>query len=614
MDKLKMHSPNLTQGNIARIRELFPNCVTEAKDKEGVVQFAVDFDQLKQELSESIVEGNQERYHLNWPGKREALLTANAPIAKTLRPCREESVDFDTTKNLFIEGDNLDALKLLQDTYLGKVKMIYIDPPYNTGNDFVYEDDFAENTEDYLQRSNQKDQAGNRLHANTEANGRFHSDWLSMMYTRLRLARNLLRDDGVIFISIDDGEVHNLRKICEEVFGDSNVEEMIWNKEAEGSSGTLKQILRFRVVHETIVVCYKFKDIHNFSRVSEPLVGKENELQTANLAVNEDSVKDGHPNWLELVSPTGKKWFKHWKFNNEEIRRLIEEDLLYWGKDGNNQPRLIIPTDHRRKVYAKSIINKGGTTQGRKDFESLMPEGCFPYPKPISLIGLLIQISNSNDIILDFFSGSATTAHAVMQLNAEDGGKRQFIMVQLPEACDSKSEAFKAGYKNIAEIGKERIRRAGQKIKTDHVDKENINALDIGFRTLKIDTSNMADVFYAPDALDKESLDMFVNNIKPDRTAEDLLFQVLLDWGVDLTLPITKQSIQGKQVFFVDGNALAACFDDSGSINEDFVKELATHQPLRVVFRDAGFKDSAVKINVEQIFKLLSPATEVKCI
>lgn len=534
MEKLNLHSPDFTQANIEKLAELFPNCVTETRAADGTLKKAIDFDLLKQELSTSIVEGPQERYQLNWPGKREALLTANAPIAKTLRPCRAESVDFDTTQNLYIEGDNLDALKLLQETYLGKVKMIYIDPPYNTGSDFIYHDEFNIEKNLFDIQSGVKDEEGYRLidqdplKQNSEANGRFHSDWLSMMYPRLKLARNLLQDDGLIFISINDSEVHNLRKVCEEVFGDNNVEEMIWNKEAEGSSGTLKQILRFRVIHETIILCYKSIDTQKFLRISEPLIGKENELQTANLAVNEDSVKDGHPNWMEITSPTGKKWFKHWKFKTDEIKRLIEEDLIYWGKEGNNQPRLIIPTDHRRKVYAQSIINKGGTTQGRKDFENFMDEGSFSYPKPVCLISFLMQISNAKDIILDFFSGSATTAHAVMQLNAEDGGNRKFIMVQLPEVCDPSSEAFRAGYSTIAEIGKERIRRAGKKIKTEN---PNTDQLDIGFRVLKVDSSNMKDVYYTPDKLMQGDLEQFTDNIRDDSTPEDLLFQVLLDWG-----------------------------------------------------------------------------------
>lgn len=365
-DSLEMHSPNIIDDNTLKIAEIFPHCVTEARDDNGNLRYVVDFDLLRQELSQSLVEGGQERYRLDWPGKRQAILEANTPIAKTLRPAREESVNFDTTENLFIEGDNLEALKLLQESYLGQVKMIYIDPPYNTGNDFIYEDDFAEDTSDFLQRSEQVDETGNRLVTNTESNGRFHSDWLTMMYSRLKLARNLLKDDGVIFISINDTEIENLKKICTEIYGSENVECLIWNKEAEGSSGTLKKTLRFRVVHDYIVVCYKNKKQVLFERISEPLVGRENELQTANLAVNEANTKPGHPNWMKITSPTGKKWYKHWKFDNEQIRQLLEDDLIYWGSDGNRQPRLIIPTDHRRKVYSQSIINKGGTTLGRK--------------------------------------------------------------------------------------------------------------------------------------------------------------------------------------------------------------------------------------------------------
>ncbi len=646
MDKLKMHSPNMTKNNVARIRELFPNCVTEAKDKEGVVQLTVDFDQLKQELSESIVEGSQERYHLNWPGKREALLTANAPIAKTLRPCYEESVDFDTTKNLFIEGDNLDALKLLQDTYLGKVKMIYIDPPYNTGNDFVYEDDFAEDSESYKLRSNQKDQAGNRLHANTEANGRFHSDWLSMMYARLRLARNLLAEDGAIFISIGAEEVCNLKSVMDEVYGSTNyIEIFSWVKTSTPPALSTKS----RKTNEYILCYEKSKNSYKYN--GEPLDGGDQPLLNTGNSVRElkfpkskvkftfienGILKAGITERVELKSQieihngfatSDFTLAGEFKWTQDFLDAEIGKGTTFVVKSEKLSIRFIRdeegfkrPTNFIRDKYTSPIIDKknadvGTNESGSTELTKLMGRELFPYPKPTSLIEYLAGFMlGKEDLILDFFSGSATTAHAVMQLNAEDGGKRQFIMVQLPEACDPKSEAFKAGYKTIAEIGKERIRRAGQKIKADNTDKEHINQLDIGFRTLKIDTSNMADVFYAPDALDKNNLDLFVNNIKSDRTAQDLLFQVLLDWGVDLTLPITKQSIQGNDVFFVDGNALAACFDDSGSIDEDFVKKLATHQPLRVVFRDAGFKDSAVKINVEQIFKLRSPATEVKCI
>ena len=638
MEKLKMHSPNLTQDNIARIRDLFPGCVTEAKGEDGSVKLAVDFDQLRQELAESIVEGPQERYHLNWPGKREALLTANAPIAKTLRPSRNESVDFDATRNLFIEGDNLDALKLLQETYLGKVKMIYIDPPYNTGNDFIYEDDFAEDVESYKLRSNQKDEEGNRLTHNTSTNGRFHSDWLSMIYARLKLARNLLTDDGVIFISIDDNEGSNLHRLCDEVFGGENfVAQLTVIVKPEG-----RRYGFFAKTHDYMLVYCKN---HEYANMNEILVeglehphsdelggftlkGLRNRNVQAFNSTNRPNLR--YPFFVDKHKPDANGFFKVstvpfdgavkveastvdglqsvWRWGKDKSEKEKDSLLAYEGNDGEIR---IFQKERKLSQMAKTVLADKEiiSNKGTKELQALLGKGIFDFPKPVALIKLVTKIgSNEESLILDFFSGSATTAHAVMQLNAEDGGARKFIMVQMPELTDINSEAFKAGYKSIADIGKERIRRAGKKISN-----ENPN-VDVGFRVLKIDTSNMADVYYAPDALDKAKFDLFVDNIKPDRTPEDLLFQVMLDWGVDLALPITKQSIQGKDVFFVDGNVLAACFDASGSIDEAFVKELAKHQPLRVVFRDAGYKNSAVKINVEQIFKLLSPATEVKCI
>lgn len=604
-DKLDMQSPDLVNQNFEKLAELFPNCVTESADGK-----AIDFDLLKQELSHAVVEGNKERYRLEWPGKREAIVTANIPTNKTLRPVREDSVDFDNTENIYIEGDNLEVLKLLQESYLNKIKMIYIDPPYNTGNDFVYKDNFAKDKDDELFESGQKDELSQRLVMNPEVSGRYHSDWLNMMYPRLKLARNLLKGDGVLFISIDDREVENLKKVCNEIFGDNNIEELIWNKEAEGSSGTLKQILRFRVIHETILVCYKHIDLVEFSRISEPLIGKENELQTANLAVNEENVREGHPNWMEITSPNGKNWLKHWKFNNQEIKRLLDDDLIYWGKDGNNQPRLIIPTDHRRKVYLKSIINKGGTTQGRKDFEDLMEESVFSYPKPLSLIKLLIEISGANEIVLDFFSGSATSAHAVMSVNSEHLEKPQkikFIQVQLPEKTYEDSEAYKAGYKNICEIGKERIRRAAKKIKA-----ETGADIDYGFRVYRLDESNMQDVYYRPQDYDQSNMDMFGDNVKLDRTEDDLLAQVMLDWGLPLSLKIEQFKVAEKQVFKVADNSLYACFDSG--VDEAFAKEIAKDKPLRVVFKDNSFKDNSAKTNVKQLLKQLSPETEMKVI
>lgn len=670
MDKLKMHSPNLTQDNIARIRDLFPGCVTEAKCEDGNVKLAVDFDQLRQELADSIVEGPQERYHLNWPGKREALLTANAPIAKTLRPVRttknskgeqiEESVNFDTTKNIFIEGDNLDALKLLQETYLGKIKMVYIDPPYNTGNDFVYADDFADEVSEFFLRSNQVDSKGNRLTANPETSGRFHSDWLSMMYSRLKLSRNLLRDDGLIVIHIDENEYPNLEKLLAEIYGEkNNLGTIVWDKRNPkgDATGVAQQ-------HELICIYCKdrefFKATCEFQRPKEnagkmlakakQILGKEGGVTEKARKeykdwVNQQDLTGGEkaynqiddngdvfrpvsmawPNkkkapedyFIPLIHPvTGRECpvpERGWRNPPATMQELLKSGLIIFGSDEKTQPTRKYRLKDNLFENIPSLLYYGGSD------DALLADLNIPFdtPKPVQVAKRLIQsICKNDDILIDFFAGSCTAAHALMLLNAEDGANRRFIMVQLPEECNEKSEARKLGYSVVSEIGKNRIRRAAQKIReefSETLPTRNTD-LDLGFRLLKVDTSNMADVYYAPDALDKANLDLFVDNIKPDRTAEDLLFQVMMDWGVDLALPISRKSIQGKEVFFVDDNALAACFDAHGGIDEAFVKELAKNQPLRVVFRDAGFKDSAIKINVEQIFKLLSPATEVKCI
>ena len=679
-----MHSPNLTQDNVARIRELFPNCVTESQVEKGVVKLVVNFDQLRQELADSIVEGPQERYQLNWPGKREALLTANAPIAKTLRPCREESVDFDTTENLFIEGDNLDALKLLQETYLGKVKMIYIDPPYNTGNDFIYADDFAESSEDFLKRSNQKDEKGNRLIANTEANGRFHSDWLSMMYPRLRLARHLMRDDGVIFISIDDNEITNLKMICDEVFGESNFVGIL---SIENNPKGRKNSAFVSVSSEYCVIYAKSKDdahfVENIPKKATDMTKDEDgnfvHGSGKRVLVGENSFNkavtkfDSDKNYSvyyrasdrsliiskeeyglidqKLVNDGYVKYFSHIDgclventYSEAKFRELFEQRALdfspdkIYEKNFNDTIRIksqLVNREYeaivkgKKQNYSMELTTTGAGTYIKTLFG--VTESPFSSPKNIGFLKILISLFDRDQfIVLDFFSGSSTTADAVMRLNAEDGGNRKFIMVQLPESLDESLErAGSAPEKQtiksaisicrsigkpnlLTEISKERIRRAGKKILEGECN-DSWNK-DVGFRTLKIDTSNMADIYYTPDALKQDQVDAFVDNIKPDRMPEDLLFQVMLDWGVDLTLSINKQSIQGKEVFFVDGNALAACFDVSGSIDEGFVKELAKQQPLRAVFRDAGYKSSDTKNNVEQIFKLLSPATEVKCI
>ena len=621
MDKLKLHSPDLTQANIDKLAALFPNCVTETRAADGTLQTAIDFDQLRQELSGSIVEGSAERYQLNWPGKREALLTANAPIAKTLRPCRAESVDFDTTQNLFIEGDNLDALKLLQETYLGKVKMIYIDPPYNTGNDFIYEDDFSESTSNYLQRSNQKDEAGQRMVANTESNGRFHSDWLSMMYPRLKLARNLLRDDGVIFISIDDHEQANLKRLCDEIFGAENfIAQFVWKARKFTDARATTNV---STDHEYILTYARRTDIslrgieRDESKFSNPDDDKRGSWMSRSILGL--ATRDQRPNLhYDIIEPiTGRVFPPNpatgWRYSQEKMRELISvESILFPVKDNGRPREKKFRCDMQSNFIAfRSIIDDIHTADGTQETRTLFGTELFGFPKPSNLIKALIaQSTNEDDLIVDFFSGSGTTAHAVMALNAEDGGQRKFIMVQLPEVTDAKSEAFKAGYKTIAEIGKERIRRAGNKIKAENA----LTApnLDVGFRVLKIDSSNMKDVYYTPDAIQQIDLLEQISNIRPDRTPEDLLFQVLLNWGVDLTLPITQETIAGKTVFFVDDNALAACFDTG--INEDFVKALTQRQPLRVVFQDAGFESDSVKINVGEIFKLLSPHTDVKTI
>ena len=622
IEKLKMHSPDLTQDNIAKIRALFPGCVTEAADENGKLRLAVDFDQLRQELSDSIVEGPQERYHLNWPGKREALITANAPIAKTLRPARGESVDFDTTQNLFVEGDNLEALKLLQETYLGKVKMIYIDPPYNTGNDFVYDDDFAEDAEEFFERSNQKDDEGNHLVANTTANGRFHSVWLSMILPRLRVAKNLLSDGGIVMVSCDDIEVHNVRKLCDEVFGPSSfVAQFVW-KARQFTDARAKT--NVSTDHEYIVAYAKrgdtslrgvkrdeskFKNPDSDPRgpwMSRSILGLATEEQRPNLHYDVIEPETGR---VFPPSPSSG-----WRYSKERMSQLISEGCILFPQKDDGRPR---EKKFRSQMTSdlisfRSVIDDVFTADGTRDVRELFEEDVFPFPKPVKLIERLIEqvADEEGDIVLDFFAGSATTAHANLKLNSSDGLNRRFLMVQLPETIDESSSLNRLGFTEISEISKERIRRAGQKIlEADcHPDWNK----DVGFRVLKTDSSNMADVFYTPDQTSQADLLSHVDNVKPDRTAEDLLFQVLLDWGVDLTLPIRRETVQGKTVFFVDDTALMACFDDG--ISEGLVKELAGHAPMRIVFKDTGFADDQTKINVRQIFKAASSDTEVKAI
>ncbi len=611
MERLAMETGNITDKNIQKILELFPNVATESRDENGKLKIAIDFNKLKQELSEDIVDG-QETYDFTWVGKREAMVEANRPIRKTLRPDRESSVNWDTTENIYIEGDNLDALKLLQESYMGKIKMIYIDPPYNTGNDiFPYNDNFIMEQNEYNEKLEYLNENGINFKKNEKTNPRYHSDWCSMLYPRLKLANNLLSEDGVIFISIDDNEIDNLRKICNEIFGNSNVETLIWNKEANGASGTLKQTSTIRRIHEYILCAYKNYNAVQFRKVREPLMGRENEFQTANLAVNLDMEKTDHKNYFTITNPNGDSFTRQWKWSKEEIDELIKQDLIYWGSDGHKQPRLIIPTDDRRTAFLLSILNYGGTTVGRKDFENLLGNQIeFMYPKPVILLKKIIETASAKDsIILDFFSGSATTAQACMQLNVEDCGNRKFIMVQIPEAKDKNP----MNYKNVCEIGKERIRRAGKKIQEENPDKK----IDIGFRVFKVDDTNMKDVYYTPNETAQKQLGMFESNIKDDRTDEDLLYGCLLDWGVELSLPHKVEVIDGKRVHIVNEQEglepdLIACFEDS--IPESVIRKIAEKKPTRVVFRDSSFVSDDNKINVEEIFKLITPDTKVKVI
>jgi len=632
IDKLDLQTPDLVNENFEKLAALFPNCVTESADGK-----AIDFDLLKQELSNAVVEGTKERYRLEWPGKREAIVTANLPTTKTLRPVREDSVDFDNTENLYIEGDNLEVLKLLQESYLGKIKMIYIDPPYNTGKDFVYRDNFTSDKEQELFEGGQKDEYNQRLVVNPDTSGRYHSDWLTMMYPRLKLSRNLMRDDGVIFISIDDSEVASLRKICDEIFGAENFLACMVLITGANQSGEGVKIQ----TNTEYCLAYANSNQTTINRVDKV----EESLRSLNDAPTPLETRPDmgytiyyHPVTKEFIPVKDYNKDKIYLNNENDVytndESLIEKGFVpirpgirnnklhrwRWGFDTFMERKGEIVITRSKNGYSvsftqsgfnapKNVLNYGsGTIEVKALFDGVK---IFDFPKSVAYLNRLLSIGSSpSDVILDFFAGSATTAHAVMQLNAEDGGKRQFIMVQLPEPCDEKSEAFKAGYKTIAEIGKERIRRAGKKIKAENI--TTAPDLDIGFRVFKVDTSNMRDVYYTPDKLKQENLELFKDHIKPDRMPEDLLFQVLIDWGIDLSLPVELKIIDEKTIFIVDTNALVACFDKG--VTEEFVKKLAAYNPLRVVFRDDAFESDAVKINAEQIFKLLSPGTEVKSI
>ena len=625
MEKLKMQTINQADANFEKLASLFPNIVTESIDSNGNVVRAIDAQRLAQEINSVVLEGNDDRYQFTWPDKRKAQLAANAPISATLRPCREESVDFDTTGNLYIEGDNLDVLKCLKETYSGKIKMIYIDPPYNTGNDFVYNDDFAESAGEYLAKSGQYDDQGNRLVTNTESNGRYHTDWLNMIYPRLKVARDLLTDDGVIFISIDDNEVENLRKVCDEVFGESNfVAQVIWKNKFGSGAFTAG----FIGVHEYVVV-YSKKFISNITRT---LTDKEREMYnktrddkfekrggyvTQPLAV---TTFGDRPNLRYPIMYNGQEIWpkKQWVWEQTRMLAAIKNGDVVFNlqKDGTYNLRskkyLIDENGRERRGKPTTFFTEVYTQNGTEEMRNLFQKLLFDYTKPVDLIKSFISLEindqlSENDIILDFFSGSATTAHAVMQLNAEDGGNRKFIMVQLPEQTDAKSEAYKAGYQNICEIGKERIRRAGKKIKAEN---PNASALDTGFRVLKLADSNMLDVYYSPAEVVQQDLFAQADNIKSDRTPEDLLFQVMLELGVLLDSKIEVQQVAGKQVYNVADGFLIACFDKG--VTDEVITAIAKLHPQYAVLRDSSYADDSTATNFEQLFKTYSPSTTIK--
>lgn len=643
MDKMRMESVDITDQNIEKIGALFPNVITEATDKSGKLIKAINFELLKQELSKEIIDGD-EAYEFTWVGKKAAIVEANKPIRKTLRPCKEESVNWDTTENLYIEGDNLEVLKLLQESYLGKIKMIYIDPPYNTGNDFIYDDDFKRSQDEYDEDSGAVDENGERMFKNTDSNGRFHSDWCSMIYSRLSLSRNLLSDDGVIIISIDDNEQENLKKICNEIFGEDNLlSQMVVRTSNQTGTNNIKKI------HEYLLIYAKNK--YEETGIKQLLVGMP-KLQEARCTTGNPSqtqpellfckglrvqgvpdgeydepIKTGGNEDIELVSgriivqdgklaedvvmkarwscPTDIKQYvdKMRTGSNEKIFNKFKKELIELYLKGRRFQPILVKNGYEETV---SIIESG---KGSNDLKHFGLDKYFSYPKSVSLLESIISLYKTNDmVVLDFFSGSATTAQAIMQLNAKDSGRRRFIMVQLTEKCDESSDAYKAGYENICEIGKERIRRAAKKIHEEHPDAK----FDDGFRVLKVDESNMTDVYYSADSYNQNMLNQLESNIKPDRTDLDLLFGCLLEWGLPLSMPYVSEDIEGCKVHTYNDGDLIACFDND--IPESVIKEIAKRKPLRAVFRDSGFKGSPEKINVGETFKLLSPDTRVKII
>ena len=627
MDKLKMHTPNKADENFKKLAALFPNAVTETINENGEVVRAIDKDVLMQEISCTVVDGNEERYQFTWPDKKKSVLLANAPIAKTLRPCREESVGKDGTpcgfdsENLYIEGDNLEVLKLLQETYLGKIKMIYIDPPYNTGNDFVYEDDFAQNTEEYLANSGQFDEEGNRLVINTENNGRYHTDWLNMIYPRLKLAKDLLTNDGLVFISINEIEQANLEKICDEIFGMSNhVATFVW-KNKYGPGAFTKGVA---YLHE-YVLCYGKNYPSNVeATLSESEIEKYNKTDekvsvrggfvTQPLATKS---KDDRPNLVYPLLHDGVEIWpdKQWIWEKKRLYDAYNKgELVINEKNGKYSVRfkqyLRDENGVMRKGKPLSLLTFVFNQDGTKEMEELLGRGVFDFPKPTELIKYFLslrinEIEDNEYTVLDFFSGSSTTAHAVMRQNAEDNGKRKFIMVQVPQLCADGTVAKKQGYSNICEIAKERIRRAGKKIKEDSP--LTTQDLDIGFRVLKCDTSNMKDVYYSPADYEADLFDFMTDNIKEDRTPEDLLFQVMLDLGIELSSKIEETVIAGKKVFDVADGFLIACFD--ADVNDETIKAIAQKEPYYFVMRDSSLANDSVAANFEQIFAAYSPDT-----
>ena len=636
MDKMRMHTPDITESNIEKIGQLFPNCLTERIGEDGQVERVIDFDMLRQELSKEIVEGPQERYQFTWPDKKKAIRLANTPSTMTLRPCREESVDFDNTENLYIEGDNLEVLKLLREDYLGKVKMIYIDPPYNTGSDFVYEDDFSQSSSDYIGNSGQVDESGNRLVQNTESNGRFHTDWLNMIYPRLKVAKDLLSPDGVVFISIDDNEIENLQKVCREVFGPSNfVATIPWRKR------TAKSDVPFGVSqdYEWILVFAKSDSF------MASIDGKERKYYTTPDFPNrpwrvhdltKQTTASERPNsYFTIIDPKTQKEYpanpnRTWAITEDTFEKYYKENrivfpgeydflniskpvLRYWKEDdmqkaGDSFGRVAVSTKLPEEI--------GMSQDGTKEITDLFAGKVFSFPKPSSLIQFFIKIINDkNALILDFFSGSATTAHAILTANASDGGKRRFIMIQLPENTDPNSEAFKAGFTNICEIGKERIRRVRKSIMEEQKKTESDGGLfsqteskpkvDVGFRVLKLDSSNMEDVYYRPEESSESTL--FESNVKEGRTSDDLLFQVMLECNLPLSAKIQTEKIAGKEVFTVNNGYLIACFDED--VNEEVIKAVAKRKPYYFVMRDSSLSSDNVADNFEQIFQAYSKDT-----